>query len=304
MYCQTPIGIPNEDTGTVSYFPCGKCPICCRNHQKEWMIRIQEEFKASIQSRFITLTYEDDCLYRCDNGMPGFDKRNVKKYIHALHERAKYAGVNLRHFVVSEYGRRTGRPHHHMMIFLDNPIEDLDEWLLKRPWPYGFVKIDLVTPGRVKYITKYCLKDWPNNMDWDLFPPECKPFTLMSQGIGKQYMSDNVRRYHLDASANYYTSDSGAIQKLPRYYMDRIFEPTDRDAMQQHARDVIDHREVDALRRQGYKKIRKYVQRGSDEYVYTQIVPLDPQRSEDLYMKKTLALYNHLVDKWQTNDLL
>lgn len=141
-------------------------------------------------------------------------------------------------------------------------------------------------------------------MDWSMFPPECKPFTLMSQGIGRQYMSQSVRQYHELSGNNFYSSDSGAIQRLPRYYMDRIFDPEVREEIQARSKAMIDRRDDAQLRRQGFKKIAKRSVYHGEEVVYTQIVPINKQRSEDQYLKKTLSLYYHLCQKWHENDLL
>lgn len=67
---------------------------------------------------------------------------------------------------------------------------------------------------------------------------------------------------------------------------------------------MVDRRDDAQLRRQGYKKVVKRSVYHGEEVVYTQIVPIDRQRSEDLYRKKTLSLYNHLCQKWHENDLL
>ena len=122
MRCQTPIWVdPGDEPLQV---PCGKCLICLSNRRQDWSVRILNEYKYSIGSRFITLTYSDKHLP--EDGQ--LNKSDLQKYFKRLR---KTLDKRVRYYAVGEYGTKRGRPHYHILLF---NVKDDDEQKIRNAW--------------------------------------------------------------------------------------------------------------------------------------------------------------------------
>lgn len=136
--------------------PCGKCVICQRNKQREWVFRIQCEETQSKSSLFITLTYDDKYL-PYDNCKPTLSKRHCQLFFKQL--RKKFKDSNLRYYLVGEYGSHTHRPHYHLILF-NLPFKNVKDAqkIIEKFWKRGFVYVGSVTHGSIAYCAKYSIK--------------------------------------------------------------------------------------------------------------------------------------------------
>uniref|UniRef100_A0AAU8AWV0 Replication initiator protein n=1 Tax=Dulem virus 86 TaxID=3145797 RepID=A0AAU8AWV0_9VIRU len=178
MICFSPIRLKNPKFDKLPNqprfldVPCGKCPACLSNKRREWLSRLIFESECHTTSLFVTLTYNDDNLPYDKAGNPCFDKRQVQNFLKRLRKRLK--GIELRYFLVSEYGDQGKRPHYHAIFFGLPYAYDL-VLAIQSEWKYGYVKIDLANPQRMNYCCKYVLfkSDIPEGRE--------KPFMLCSK---------------------------------------------------------------------------------------------------------------------------
>lgn len=139
--------------------PCGKCVLCREKKANEWVSRAMCETQSSTNiPYFITLTYNDNCLPR-----NGVRKRAAQLFMKRLRiNLSRYSGedFNLRFFLCSEYGSKTGRPHYHALLWnvpnLD-PNRDLHDKMLQdvvqKSWSFMVSKkyYDKVSDEKDKY---------------------------------------------------------------------------------------------------------------------------------------------------------
>jgi hypothetical protein len=116
-------GRPKFDPEGDTLIPCGKCHECKTKRASEWAIRCRHEIACHDENCFITLTYDDEHL-------PSFlvVKDYFQKFMKNLRKKTK---KKLKYIVSHEYGERSGRPHHHAIIFGWTPPSQ--DYLMKAP---------------------------------------------------------------------------------------------------------------------------------------------------------------------------
>lgn len=220
---------------TVEYVPCGRCPECRTLRRLQWTFRLEQESLQHEYNYFVTLTYSDDWIpldgqiYKPD--FVGFVKRlrtiqyRQQKRIQELAR----PGVSfqwkdyktLLYFGCGEYGETFGRCHFHSIIFSDYPIDDD---MIRRCWPYGFIKISAFTSQRAAYVVKYSQKqlfyDLPENVQ-----PPC---SLSSQGLGSSYFTPSVVRYLRYTKQTVVYTFNGSPVPIPRIFYNQIFTDQER----------------------------------------------------------------------------
>lgn len=216
--------------------PCGKCYACKLKRSNDWSIRLRQEYlNKSNKCLFITFTYEDNCLnlvscpdylspddkqvfdnsyYKLENGIAVLSKRDIQLF----NKRARHVLPDFTFFLVGEYGPTTLRPHYHALYFgLDMSCYDV----VSRLWTKGYVKISLVSPGRIAYVSKYSLL--PQNLPEFLLKKEYKPFMMCSKGIGIQFLQNPQVIDMFNSDDKLYIQDGKYKKSLPRYYKQKIF---------------------------------------------------------------------------------
>lgn len=223
---------------------CGQCIGCRLERARQWAVRCMHELRSHDEACFLTLTYSDDAL------PPGGSLRKsdmtdfLKRLRHHLRPR------RIRYFQCGEYGERTARPHHHMILFGWRP-PDLElvksgkhplysSEFLVRVWGHGHVAIGDVTFESAGYVARYTLKKVTGLGAREYYGEREPPYVTMSRrpGIG----ADFFHRFRGDL----YPSDEVIVSrrragKPPKYY-DRLLEAVD-EAM---LRDVKLRREIAA----------------------------------------------------------
>lgn len=222
MRCPYPITIKNPAKRPDSFYvavPCGRCGACRYNRRVDWSFRLKEEFKRSLNGRFITLTYNDENVPIGDDCL-SLHKRDLQLFLKRFR---KANSEKVRFYAVGEYGPETLRPHYHALLFnVDLSLMDrLDD-----VWHLGHVYVGHVSDASIHYVTKF-------HVNVSSEPPEGKEpeFVTMSRkpGIGKGYI-DRVGDYHNKTKRNYVRNE-GYLQRMPRYYKDKIFSEAEKRSM-------------------------------------------------------------------------
>lgn len=254
MQCFTPIevGIVNcYGYGERVKVPCGKCEACIHNRTTEWAQRLSDEFEFSQNGVFLTLTYNDENL-------PGkVNKEDVQKFFKRLRKRCEqktkvkccFQSANkryspLRYFLTSEYGPEHNRPHYHAIVMdirpkgISNPtIFDLYE-VLEKSWGNGFIYVEPVTIGRIRYVVNYMVKDAHDDLS-----PELKEtlFNLKSNGLGKKFIENEQNRFNLGHRDDFTIPSDSGKRRMPRYYKEKLFSKERRQLISYNLRRLQEH---------------------------------------------------------------
>lgn len=221
MQCTKPIYLQKENLEV----PCGKCRGCRISRSREWATRLIHEGQYHKYNTYVTLTYNDEHL-RSDLNL---EKRALVLFFKRLRERI--GDRELKYYATGEYGDKEGRPHYHAIIFGINRCNncktcikqrrikggpdkpDRDCLLLRECWTNGFVEASGLGYESARYVADYIQKK--------LYGAKAQkdgreqPFSIMSQGIGKQFALDNRKRI----TETRRLTINGAIVKIPRYYL-------------------------------------------------------------------------------------
>lgn len=275
MECVTPIYLANKEGLTRTVVPCGSCGSCLSNRRNEWTFRLKEEFRAAKSAYFVTMTYNDDELpmIRCNHweDKEAVRKRGVKvlfdhsddddfggwtstlqrkdvqdflkrlrasqlKWINTLTRseitREEFLKWKIRYFIIGEYGPETSRAHYHGLFF--NLVPDAHN-NIHNDWKHGFINIGTVTGASIHYVTKYFI-----NQANPVYHKEPE-FTLMSQGIGKDYL-ERTGDFHKSTQDFTVRDENGTRQNIPRYYKDKIFTKEEKEANSSRNRYLLEQK--------------------------------------------------------------
>lgn len=198
----------------ILHVPCQKCNFCLQNRRADWSFRLQQEQRASNTAFFITMTYDqaNQPLLEYQGELYGtLNKKDLQDFFKRL--RKANGTDKIKYYAVGEYGGETFRPHYHAIIFNVNH-QTITQ--LTKIWGKGHASIGRCEPASIHYVAKYVLN---SHDDWK---PLANPFALISQGMGKRYLSTNGHQ-HKKALQNFVVNDSGEKQRVPRYLKDKIF---------------------------------------------------------------------------------
>lgn len=136
--------------------------------------------------------------------LPEVNKADCQLYIKRLREnlRTNYNSF-IKFFLCSEYGPNTFRPHYHLLIYSHLPIGKISSAIVES-WNLGEVKYkeiqyDHSPSGDFQnvsgYVSKYVSKPTVFESPWVNFGFVCKPFRLMSKGLGFHYVANICEQY-------------------------------------------------------------------------------------------------------------
>lgn len=207
---------------------CGHCVPCLLSDQRDWALRLQLEYETSETAWFLTMTYDDDHL-PADKCVA---KSAIQKFMNHLRKRleriCKERGVKvprLTYFAVGEYGRKTNRPHYHMMLF-GFPVHSAFQMLriVEDVWRKGFCKVESCCVKTCNYIAKYMTKIDPR-------PHVVDSFRLMSRrpAIGFTYLQrPDVIEYLNRPNVSTIRLRDGKCYRIPRAVQRRFFSNSKR----------------------------------------------------------------------------
>lgn len=227
MKCDSPFYVTPKGHTQAVPVPCGRCPPCKIRRVDSWCFRLMQEEKRSTSAYFITLTYDNYSVPVTPNGWMTLKKSDFQDYMKRL--RKLCPDQNLKYYAVGEYGSENLRPHFHAILF-NVP----DEKLIGNAWSLdgtqlGTVWIGSVSTDSIAYCMKYqdkqqalpLFKNWKPYVGRDDRLPE---FPLMSKGLGSNYLTDAMVKYHRkDLTRLYVTREGGYKKALPKYYRDKIY---------------------------------------------------------------------------------
>lgn len=221
MACLLPVSIRDKKNGGTLAAPCGKCPDCRNRRAQSWVFRLTQEEKVHFTSAFITLTYSHETVPISQNGFMTLCKSDFQDFIKRLRFNTKCKTI--KYYACGEYGSTTWRPHYHAIIF-DVGFEDVF-----KAWGNGQIHFGDTRQESIAYTTKYMCK--PSKIPLHSKDDRIPEFSLMSKGMGKNYLTDQMIKYHEQTQNSFVTLPGGYLQSLPRYYRDRIFTLAERERM-------------------------------------------------------------------------
>ena len=174
--------ILHGDLEKVTFVGCGNCIGCALDHSKVWQNRLLLEDEYSINSYFVTLTYDENHIPSNYQLVREHLDRFIKELRNYFYNNFGYSGI--RYYCCGEYGSHTGRPHYHLVLFnlplfnedwlfllkKDNPFEIhqvsksingepiFDSDLIAKFWSYGFNTISYTNSNVFGYIARYVNK--------------------------------------------------------------------------------------------------------------------------------------------------
>lgn len=215
MVCNFPVTIKSEQFPQGIQVPCGHCIACRIQHSKEWAMRILHELPYWDSAVFITLTYDDDHLPEDSSlhkeTLQDFFKHLRKKLTINDHGKIDYTARTIKYYACGEYGEKYNRPHYHAIVF---GLSKDDSELIKKCWPYGFIKVGTVTYDSARYVADYVDKKYNGEKAHEKYAGKQIPFQLQSQGIGRRYALENAGKLRSDLSIKF----RGTTQGINRYY--------------------------------------------------------------------------------------
>lgn len=205
--------------GTLS-LPCGKCFECITKRTQEWATRASHEISTHKENCFLTLTYDNQNLPNIED----FQKKiHIKLFIKRL--RKSLGSKKIKYIASHEFGGKTFRPHHHLIIFGWSPANQklLKETPsgfplftsphLEKQWLHGFSSVADANTQTSYYVASYALKGKKHtytNDNGEIIT--VSDSMTASQGIGLKYATENIQQL-IDSKKH-----------LPRYYKKKLLE--------------------------------------------------------------------------------
>lgn len=229
--------------GEVKYInvPCGKCYKCQETKSLEFAFRLYQEVNHSMNSYFVTLTYEDsnlsfalnDDTAECQPCLVKSDLQAFFKRLRIYLQRKISKELKIKYFACAEYGFKFHRPHYHF-ILCSSKLLDLEQALIacENCWNLGFVEIKQAHQNNIHYVTGYVTEKLCeaqdvrfNNSDFIPIVPE---FRLVSNNLGLSYVEE-FKQYHNADKSRFYCNYNGHKINMPRYYRERIYNQSARN---------------------------------------------------------------------------
>lgn len=255
--CVKPIVKKNKEMGVgrneySTPVPCGKCPECVRAKCNSWLFRINKELEIVTNPLFVLLTYNKENLPRTEEGIPTLVKKDVQDWLKRLRfHYEKISNKQIRYYLVGEYGSKKGRPHYHVILMnLDNPE------LIEKTWGKGKISRPKLRLGEnnkgVRYTLKYISKPQTSGIKRQ------KEFPLMSKGIGKNYLTKAMVKWHNSRIENCFISTlDGHKIPIPKYYKEKIYDEEKRHLVSHYLQERTDLNKEKAIKEIMQKDNRK-----------------------------------------------
>lgn len=200
-----------DKQGNRHKVPCGKCAYCLQSKRSSWMFRVFHEMRTQeYPGYFLTLTYDEKHVRRV-NGRLSLRFRDVQLFLKRVRKQKYYC----KYICVGEYGSQTSRPHYHIMLWTDCPVDKIEGY-----WFMGNVHFGTLTMASAMYTLKYIIQPKPPE-----YEGVERPRAQFSKGLGLAYLTTNVYDYHTIDYDNpkMFSIIDGQTVSLPRYYRNKIF---------------------------------------------------------------------------------
>ncbi|AXH73750.1 MAG: replication initiator protein [Microviridae sp.] len=184
MKCDDPFFVYAR-TGDRVPIRCGKCPPCKLERVNSWVFRLMEEEKRHDCAHFITLTYDTSTVPITENGFMTLRKKDTQDFWKRL--RKAHPDLNVKYYLVGEYGTKNNRPHYHAIVFgVPDTQYYADAWSIFGT-QLGSLHVGSVTGDSIAYCLKYI--DKPHSRRHKRDDRE-KEFNTSSQGLDVLLLSD------------------------------------------------------------------------------------------------------------------
>lgn len=225
--------------------PCGKCPDCQKQKRDAWGFRLYTEMKRSFNPRMVTFTYDNDHI-------PEYGLLN-KKHFQAFMKRIRESGYRkqLKYFVRGEYGDHSQRPHYHAIMYNLKKEHANKPDFIEKHWKNGMIHLAPLNMATIYYTLKYLTKD--KIFDLGDVPREHYEFTMMSKGIGLNYLTPAMRNYLTQNMTAAATLPGGIKTPLPRYFKEKVFTPAERSVISIEGLKEAEKRELDLFINEHHK---------------------------------------------------
>lgn len=216
--------------------PCGYCIACRIRRTAEWTKRILDESDGGKNSSFLTLTYNDENLPPFGSLVKSDFQKFIKRFRFNVKQDIKYYGCG-------EYGDKTHRPHYHIIMIGYQPeLEELrflrfnergekifTTDILKKNWKFGDITTGIVVRESVQYVAGYVRKKIYAR--GNPYFPRIAPFSLSSNGIGKEYAEKNWKRIISEKG----DTVNGKNLGIPRYYKKKYLTEEQKSMLQERS---------------------------------------------------------------------
>lgn len=243
--------------------PCGHCIGCRLNYSKQWAVRMMCELPYHKEAWFLTLTYNDDFIpttFHDGKVRHPLVKKDIQLFLKRFRKRFPPGSVH--YYCCGEYGSLTQRPHYHMILFLDDPLElttgsrnvlhkvcnghryyinDFISSIWYRAGhngqPAGFHYLADVSFDTCSYVANYVTKKLNGDMSYEQFGLT-NVFSLISQkpAIGRRFFEDNETDIYEQYSFLVPGLDKPLRVRPPRYW-DNLFDI-------EHHQELCDYKNV------------------------------------------------------------
>lgn len=262
-YCNKPF---KKQDSEIS-FPCGKCLDCRKRRASSWGFRLSEQLKISDTAYFLTLTYDTDHIpitkkhrttldwgYYPISKKTGKPAKTLSTDIQRFFKKIRYYQPNadIKYYMAAEYGGTNHmRPHYHVIIFNLQLSTIIDSQEARRAlilpqthlngkyqfhsplWENGHITIGTVTHASVMYTLKYLNK--PKRVPQYKYDDRRPEYSLISKGIGDQYLSPSIRAWHkADPNKRMYVHFQHYKVAMPRIYKERLYSQQEREQIAEY----------------------------------------------------------------------
>lgn len=265
--------------------------MACRiNRTTEWGIRMLYESEEWQETAFITCTYDNEHLPEGNS----LNKEDCQKFIKRL--RYNLDSRKIRYFLVGEYGEKTWRPHYHAIVF-GLGANEADNRLVQDSWKLGNTYVlPYIGMATSNYVAGYIQKKLYGDEGKEVYGKRgiLPPFSLMSQGIGKNMLKDKERilkKKHITVGGRMYGIPRYIRKKLgikPEDFKDTILTDTDRILEFHWKRMTVDEQKKaygSVLRR--WQRTRKDIDYSSEDFGSAEFKKLLIQESLDMARKQS-----------------
>lgn len=244
MTCLSPIIPKGASKEAPERVPCGRCGYCLANRAFDWSLRLSSEYKNSLWSWFITLTYATEFLPTILKTRPiigrhfdlkdkvTLDVRDLQLFLKRVRKaNGKETTLQFRYYACGEYGGRYGRPHYHILAFNLHPdtVESLGSL-----WGKGIVDVSAVesVSDVSNYVASYIVSAYATVKRLNV-----RPFATMSKRpyIGFHYV-EKMKGYHRKLMEPWLWIGASRKQRLPRTLKKKIFSPDELKKFSEDAR--------------------------------------------------------------------
>lgn len=248
------------------FIPCGKCLYCRQKQAKEWALRIELESKHYQNNYFLTLTYNDENLvipertfiestgeiieneenWREWKGT--LVKEHLIRFINSYRKylEREYNWSGLRFYACGEYGEKGQRPHYHLILLNNPPLQNeiykynkitktayRTNKRIEKIWGKGFIDIEPAVWDTMAYVAGYCEKKLFGPIGEEIWATkgQLPVFAHMSRnpGIGRIDFEENQEKYYKNDEI---INSKGKSVKPPSYF-DRLKDIGEEDVMKE-----------------------------------------------------------------------